>query len=64
VAAIRDMSKVGGFDIEIQVDGGISPETAGICAKNGATNFVAGSAVFQASDPQKAIADIRRAAEE
>ena len=64
VAAIRDISKVGGFDIEIQVDGGISPETAGICAKNGATNFVAGSAVFKASDPQKAIADIRRAAEE
>ncbi len=64
VAAIRDMSKVGGFDIEIQVDGGVSPETAGICARNGATNFVAGSAVFKASDPQKAIADIRRAAEE
>ena len=63
VAAIRDMSKACGLDIEIQVDGGISPETAGICAKNGATNFVAGSAVFKAADPQKAIADIRRAAE-
>ncbi len=62
VATVRDMARDGGYDIEIQVDGGISPETAKICAQNGATNFVAGSAVFKASDPAQAILDIRHAA--
>lgn len=62
VAAVHDMARAGGYDIEIQVDGGVSADTAGICARNGATNFVAGSAVFKAADPAKAIADIRRAA--
>lgn len=32
--------------INIQVDGGINQDTIGLCAKNGANVFVAGSAIF------------------
>ena len=35
----------------LEVDGGIDRETAGPCARAGATVFVAGSAVFGAGDP-------------
>jgi ribulose-phosphate 3-epimerase len=36
--------------LDIQVDGGISLDTIGIAAKNGANSFVAGSAIFGAKD--------------
>jgi ribulose-phosphate 3-epimerase len=47
----------------LEVDGGIDVDTAGPCARAGATVFVAGSAVFGAPDPQaalQAIADATR----
>jgi len=34
-------------DIPVQVDGGIGPETAPVCAEAGASVFVAGSSVFR-----------------
>ena len=39
----------------LEVDGGIDAETAGPCARAGATVFVAGSAVFGAPDPVAAL---------
>jgi ribulose-phosphate 3-epimerase len=39
----------------LEVDGGIDEETAGACARAGATVFVAGSAVFGAPDPAAAL---------
>jgi ribulose-phosphate 3-epimerase len=39
----------------LEVDGGIDAETAGPCARAGATVFVAGSAVFGAPDPVVAL---------
>ncbi|MFC4076451.1 ribulose-phosphate 3-epimerase [Salinithrix halophila] len=45
---------------EIEVDGGINPETARQCAAVGATVLVAGSAVFGEEDREAAIAAIRR----
>jgi ribulose-phosphate 3-epimerase len=42
----------------LEVDGGIDAETAGPCARAGATLFVAGSAVFGASDPGAAVRGI------
>ena len=47
------------IDIEIQVDGGISAKTIEEPARRGATVFVAGSAVFGADDPAKAIAEMK-----
>ncbi len=62
VDAAANMIRDGGYDIEIQVDGGISAQNAAIPASFGANIFVAGSAVFKAEDPARAIADIRTAA--
>ena len=50
------------LNVEIQVDGGVSPATVAQCAKAGATVAVAGSAVFGAEDPRKAIADMKEIA--
>ena len=52
-----------GRDIDIEVDGGINPETAAVCAKAGATVLVAGNAVFRSDDPKKVMDDMRKAAE-
>jgi ribulose-phosphate 3-epimerase len=49
-------------DIELEVDGGIDTATAGLAAESGATLFVAGSALFGASDPAQAYRDIAAAA--
>jgi len=44
IAAIDAM--IGDRPIDLEVDGGITAETAGICARAGANAFVAGSAIF------------------
>ena len=46
IARIRDM--LDGRDVDIEVDGGITPETAPLVVAAGATALVAGSAVFRA----------------
>ena len=46
----------------IGVDGGISPETAGLVAEAGADLLVAGGAVYGTDDPLTAIDNIRKAA--
>lgn len=51
------------LDAEIEVDGGVTVETAPVVAKAGATILVAGSAVFGSSDPAAAINNIRAAGE-
>ena len=45
IARIRDM--LGGRNVDIEVDGGITPETAPSVVAAGATALVAGSAVFK-----------------
>jgi ribulose-phosphate 3-epimerase len=47
----------------IQVDGGVAPETIEECARAGADVFVAGSAVYGAHDPAKAVTALRELAE-
>ena len=63
VSAVREMIRSGGYDIDIQVDGGINAQTAKIAAEAGANVLVAGSSVFGAEDTQKAIDEIREAAQ-
>jgi ribulose-phosphate 3-epimerase len=48
ISEIRDM--VGGRNIDIEVDGGITAETAPLVVKAGANALVAGSAVFKGPD--------------
>jgi len=50
-------------DAVIQVDGGITAETAPLAAKAGANILVAGSSVFGKPDRKKAINEIREAIE-
>ena len=52
-----------GGDVWLQVDGGVSAETIERCAEAGADVFVAGSAVFSASDPDSVVAHLRSLAE-
>ncbi len=47
----------------LEVDGGIAAGTAAMCAKAGASLFVAGSAVFGADDPGEAVREIANAIE-
>ncbi|MBU5594603.1 ribulose-phosphate 3-epimerase [Amphibacillus sp. MSJ-3] len=49
------------LDIEFEVDGGINPVTANLCAKAGVDVFVAGSAIFNQPNRAQAIQEIRSA---
>ncbi len=61
----RLRAMIGGRPIALEVDGGVTAETAGDCAAAGADWLVAGSAVFKGGPGTyaSAIADIRLAAE-
>jgi ribulose-phosphate 3-epimerase len=45
---------------EIEVDGGINPDTAGLVKKAGATILVAGDAIFKSKNYCKVIQDLRK----
>jgi ribulose-phosphate 3-epimerase len=49
-------------DVWLQVDGGVAAGTIGACAEAGADVFVAGSAVFNADDPDRAVKELRQLA--
>jgi ribulose-phosphate 3-epimerase len=55
IKQVRDLAKQKGVQIEIEVDGGVNEETARVCVEAGATILVAGSAVFNQEDREKAI---------
>lgn len=48
-----------GLDVDIQVDGGINPDTAKLAISAGANILVAGSSVFKAEDRRAAIDALR-----
>jgi ribulose-phosphate 3-epimerase len=52
-----------GVETWLQVDGGVSLETIERCAEAGADVFVAGSAVFDADDPDAMVAALRERAQ-
>lgn len=60
IAGIRRM--IGDRPIHLEVDGGVNPETAALCAKAGADVLVAGNAVFSGGRYKENIAAIRAAA--
>jgi ribulose-phosphate 3-epimerase len=63
VAAIRQMIDRAHLDVHLEIDGGISSDTAGQAALAGARALVAGSAIFTKPDYAAAISDLRRAAD-
>jgi ribulose-phosphate 3-epimerase len=50
IARLRSMIEASGRDIVIEVDGGVTAETAGRCREAGATALVAGTAVFRGGE--------------
>lgn len=60
----RTRQLLGDRPIWLQVDGGVSVETIGRCAEAGADTFVAGSAVYNAADPNEMVARLRDLAAE
>ena len=63
VAKISEIkAMIGDRAIELEVDGGINPITAGIVARAGAGVLVAGSAVFKGGDYKANIAALRKGA--
>src|SRR4029077_1846575 len=55
IRTARALMRKHGVETWLQVDGGVSLETIERCAEAGADVFVAGSAVFDASDPDTMI---------
>ena len=58
IAALRKTIDSLGLPIDLEVDGGINPETAKRCIAAGADAFVAGTSVFK-DGPEKYAANIR-----
>jgi len=50
IARLREMIDASGRDIVLEVDGGVTPQTAPACLAAGATALVAGSAVFRGGE--------------
>lgn len=59
IRKVKKMAMQKGLDIEIEIDGGVNPETAKQCKEAGATVLVAGSAIYNEKDYAKAISLIR-----
>ncbi len=55
----RAMIDASGYDIDLEVDGGVTPENVKDIIDAGANVIVAGSAVFRASDPAEAVCRLK-----
>jgi ribulose-phosphate 3-epimerase len=63
VRRLRGMAQARGLALDIEVDGGINHETVERVVEAGANVLVAGTAVFDAPDYRRAIADLRAGAD-
>jgi ribulose-phosphate 3-epimerase len=62
VRLARRHVKAGHLQLFIEVDGGIAADTIEAAAEAGADVFVAGTAVYGADDPARAVEDLRKQA--
>lgn len=62
VRQVKDMSAFMKAPIDIQVDGGITPENAHLAVEAGANVLVAGSAIFRAEDVKEAVRRFKKLA--
>jgi ribulose-phosphate 3-epimerase len=56
---IRELIDASGLPIDLEIDGGISPLTAGDVVRAGARVLVAGNAIFGRPDRRAALAELR-----
>merc|ERR1719389_3224 len=63
IRKIRKWIVDGGYDVDIEVDGGIkaTPETIGACAEAGANCFIAGSGLFAYEDMAQGVKELTAA---
>ncbi|NNJ48692.1 MAG: ribulose-phosphate 3-epimerase [Acidimicrobiia bacterium] len=64
VERAREIIDSRGLPADIQIDGGITPETGRLARAAGAEIFVAGTAIFGRPDPVEAVAELRAALED
>jgi len=57
---VRNLIQQSGYDIRLEVDGGVKVDNIGAIAQAGADTFVAGSAIFNTSDYTKTITNMRQ----
>ena len=62
VHAIRQYANERGINVDIEVDGGVTPENVALATAAGANVIVAGSAIFKSKTPKKVIAQMREEA--
>ena len=60
ITELRRMINERGQNCELEVDGGINPETAKLCIAAGANVLVAGSDIFKSADRRARIENLRR----
>ena len=63
IAEARAMIDASGFDIELEVDGGIGPDTIAGAAAAGADAFISGSALWRYPSFAEGVRDLRERAE-
>jgi len=61
VEAARKLVEGAGLRADIEIDGGVTPETARLARSAGANVFVAGTAIFGSPDPVAAVDRLRAA---
>ncbi|MFH1105177.1 MAG: ribulose-phosphate 3-epimerase [Actinomycetota bacterium] len=61
VEAARKLVERAGLRADIEIDGGVTPETARLARSAGANVFVAGTAIFGSPDPVAAVERLRAA---
>ena len=64
IERVRSMIAASGHSIELEVDGGIGPETIAGAARAGADVFISGSALWKYPSFEEGVRDLRRRAEE
>jgi ribulose-phosphate 3-epimerase len=64
IAAVRRMIDEAGVKVELEVDGGVAPDTAAQVVAAGATMLVAGNAIFGQRDRKQALEALRAAAQQ
>jgi len=59
IHALEQLKQQGGYDFDIEVDGGINEKTAKLCYDAGATVAVAGSYIYDSPEPKQRIQDLK-----
>lgn len=59
IAQLKEWKETKGYTYDIEVDGGIIPETAERCKEAGANVFVAGSYIYDSESPRERVEALR-----